>query len=88
MRKSTDILKIAARDRAVREFQEVVLKRHFLRRTKAEVQLNLPGKKDRIVACPLTETQSIAYSNLLESNDVQAVIRGGKRRNFPPLRVR
>ena len=61
MKKAIDVFKIAARDRAVKGFQEV-LQKHFIRRTKAEVALSLPGKKDRIVVCPLSETQQICWS--------------------------
>jgi len=74
MRKTTDVFKIAARDRATRDFQENILKKYFLRRTKAGVALHLPGKRDRIVLCPLSEIQQKAYENILASKDVEHIV--------------
>ncbi|CAD7939136.1 unnamed protein product [Amoebophrya sp. A120] len=78
LRKSTDVFRLAARDRAAKEFQDVILKRHILRRTKAEANLNLPGKRDRILACPLSDLQKQCYQNLLRSSDVLSILAGGK----------
>ena len=76
MKKNTDVLKIAVRDRATTEFRTHVLGKHFLRRTKQMVTLDLPGKRDRIVVCPLSKTQKICYENLLASHDVLPVLCG------------
>jgi DNA excision repair protein ERCC-6-like 2 len=46
---------------------ENLLPEFFLRRTKALIADQLPKKSDRIVFCPLTETQHAAYERFLES---------------------
>ena len=43
----------------------------FLRRTKALIAHQLPKKSDRVVFCPLTETQGEAYNNFCDSEIVR-----------------
>ncbi|KAK2737981.1 hypothetical protein FQN57_007335 [Myotisia sp. PD_48] len=45
----------------------------FLRRMKSLIAHQLPKKSDRVVFCPLTETQSDAYENFLDSNIVEYI---------------
>jgi DNA excision repair protein ERCC-6-like 2 len=50
-----------------------LLPQFFLRRTKALIKHQLPKKSDRVVFCPLTETQADAYQNFLDSDIGQLV---------------
>ena len=50
-----------------------LLPRFFLRRTKALIQDQLPKKTDRVVFCPLTETQAAAYQRFLDSEIVTMI---------------
>ncbi|KAI1911371.1 hypothetical protein LOZ61_003894 [Ophidiomyces ophidiicola] len=45
----------------------------FLRRMKTLIADQLPKKSDRVVFCPLTETQADAYENLLNSDIVEYI---------------
>ncbi|XP_013925092.1 PREDICTED: DNA excision repair protein ERCC-6-like 2 isoform X2 [Thamnophis sirtalis] len=63
---------------------------YFLRRTKALISDQLPKKEDRTVYCYLTEFQRAVYKTVLETEDVQLVLRareacscnsGHKRKN-------
>jgi SNF2 family DNA or RNA helicase len=45
----------------------------FLRRMKTLIADQLPKKSDRVVFCPLTETQADAYENFLDSEIVQYI---------------
>ncbi|XP_070791740.1 DNA excision repair protein ERCC-6-like 2 [Pituophis catenifer annectens] len=63
---------------------------YFLRRTKALISDQLPKKEDRMVYCSLTEFQRTVYKTVLETEDVQLVLRareacscnsGHKRKN-------
>ncbi|EAS33458.1 DNA excision repair protein [Coccidioides immitis RS] len=45
----------------------------FLRRMKTLIADQLPRKSDRVVFCPLTETQADAYENLLDSAMIECV---------------
>jgi hypothetical protein len=48
-------------------------------RTKALIADQLPTKTDKVVFCPLTETQRIAYENLMECEDIQLIKRRGEQ---------
>ncbi|TKA73627.1 hypothetical protein B0A55_07491 [Friedmanniomyces simplex] len=50
-----------------------LLPHFFLRRTKALLADQLPKKSDRVVFCPLTETQSEAYNNFCDSEIVRTI---------------
>ncbi|KIX08196.1 uncharacterized protein Z518_02852 [Rhinocladiella mackenziei CBS 650.93] len=52
---------------------ENLLPQFFLRRTKALIKDQLPKKSDRVVFCPLTETQARAYQNFLDSDIVEHI---------------
>ncbi|EME83726.1 uncharacterized protein MYCFIDRAFT_203723, partial [Pseudocercospora fijiensis CIRAD86] len=61
-----------ARDLAKKLVQNL-LPRFFLRRTKALIAHQLPKKTDRVVFCPLTETQAQAYNNFVDHELVHAI---------------
>ncbi|KAM6036117.1 DNA excision repair protein ERCC-6-like 2 isoform 2-T2 [Theristicus caerulescens] len=50
----------------------------FLRRTKALISDQLPKKEDRMVYCSLTEFQKAVYQAVLETEDVNLVLRAGE----------
>lgn len=50
-----------------------LLPEFFLRRMKSLIAHQLPKKSDRVVFCPLTDYQSLAYKNYLESEEVKFV---------------
>ncbi|KAL4954047.1 P-loop containing nucleoside triphosphate hydrolase protein [Aspergillus filifer] len=52
---------------------ENLLPQFFLRRMKTLIADQLPKKVDRVVFCPLTETQAEAYENLLDSNIISYI---------------
>ncbi|XP_062985493.1 DNA excision repair protein ERCC-6-like 2 [Elgaria multicarinata webbii] len=63
---------------------------YFLRRTKALINDQLPKKEDRMIYCSLTEFQRAVYKAVLETEDVDLVLRarescscnsGNKRKN-------
>ncbi|GAO50166.1 hypothetical protein G7K_4300-t1 [Saitoella complicata NRRL Y-17804] len=56
-----------------------LLPRFLIRRTKKLIADQLPKKVDRVVFCPLTETQKEAYQNLLDTEDVDFIIRRGDK---------
>lgn len=52
---------------------ENLLPRFFLRRMKNIIADQLPKKSDRVVFCPLTDTQSDAYENFIDSDVIQYI---------------
>lgn len=52
---------------------ENLLPQFFLRRMKTLIAHQLPKKSDRVVFCPLTDTQADAYENLLEGDVVNYI---------------
>jgi hypothetical protein len=52
-----------------------LLPQFFLRRMKSLIAHQLPKKTDRVVFCPLTETQRIAYELFLDSDMVDLLKR-------------
>ncbi|KAL4968197.1 putative DNA excision repair protein (Rad26L) [Aspergillus stella-maris] len=52
---------------------ENLLPQFFLRRMKTLIADQLPKKVDRVVFCPLTETQAEAYENLLDSDIISYI---------------
>ena len=52
---------------------ENLLPRFFLRRMKTIIAHQLPKKSDRVVFCPLTDTQLDAYENFINSDVVQYI---------------
>ncbi|KAI9370446.1 P-loop containing nucleoside triphosphate hydrolase protein [Aspergillus egyptiacus] len=56
-----------------RKLVDNLLPQFFLRRTKALLADQLPKKVDRVVFCPLTETQAEAYENLTDSDIISYI---------------
>ncbi|KAL4811016.1 P-loop containing nucleoside triphosphate hydrolase protein [Aspergillus unguis] len=52
---------------------ENLLPQFFLRRMKSLIADQLPKKVDRVVFCPLTDTQAEAYENLVDSDIIQYI---------------
>lgn len=50
-----------------------LLPRFFLRRMKTIIADQLPKKSDRVVFCPLTDTQINAYENFIDSDVIQYI---------------
>lgn len=52
---------------------ENLLPQFFLRRMKSIIADQLPKKSDRVVFCPLTDTQADAYENFVDSDMIQYI---------------
>jgi SNF2 family DNA or RNA helicase len=59
--------------KTAKKLVENLLPQFFLRRMKTLIADQLPKKSDRVVFCPLTETQASAYENILDSDIVQYI---------------
>ena len=64
---------LARARKTAKKLVQNLLPRFFLRRTKALIQDELPKKTDRVVFCPLTETQADAYQRFLDCEVVQNI---------------
>ncbi|ORY41041.1 hypothetical protein BCR33DRAFT_719133 [Rhizoclosmatium globosum] len=73
---------IAEARRVATKFRELVLQKYMLRRTKSLIAHQMPKKEDKIVFCPMSETQTKAYASLLKSDDFQLLIRKDERCDF------
>ena len=63
--------------KTAKKLVENLLPRFFLRRMKTVIKDQLPKKSDRVVFCPLTPTQAMAYENFLDSDIVQCIKHSG-----------
>ncbi|XP_077418148.1 DNA excision repair protein ERCC-6-like 2 isoform X2 [Vanacampus margaritifer] len=52
---------------------------YFLRRTKSLIKDQLPKKDDRVVYCSLTDFQQTVYQTVLDSEDVQLLLRSSEK---------
>ncbi|KGO77278.1 Helicase, C-terminal [Penicillium italicum] len=59
--------------RTAKKLVENLLPQFFIRRMKSLIADQLPKKIDRVVFCPLTETQAEAYENFLDSDIVEYI---------------
>ncbi|KAJ5337659.1 hypothetical protein N7452_004387 [Penicillium brevicompactum] len=59
--------------KTAKKLVENLLPQFFLRRMKSLIADQLPKKVDRVVFCPLTETQAEAYENFLDSDIVDYI---------------
>ncbi|KAF7588918.1 hypothetical protein BBP40_005033 [Aspergillus hancockii] len=59
--------------KTAKKLVENLLPQFFLRRMKTLIADQLPKKTDRVVFCPLTETQADAYENMLDSDIIRYV---------------
>ena len=62
-----------------RSLVDNLLPQFFLRRMKTLIADQLPKKTDRVVFCPLTETQAVAYENYVSSELVEHMRRVASR---------
>ncbi|XP_061784328.1 DNA excision repair protein ERCC-6-like 2 isoform X2 [Nerophis lumbriciformis] len=53
----------------------------FLRRTKSLIKDQLPKKNDRVVYCSLTDFQRTVYQTVLDTEDVQLLLRSSEKCN-------
>ena len=73
------IYQLSVARKTAKKLVENLLPRFFLRRMKTLIAHQLPKKSDRVVFCPLTETQAEAYENFLNSEVVE-IIKGSYTR--------
>ncbi|KAJ5996976.1 hypothetical protein N7499_006708 [Penicillium canescens] len=59
--------------KTAKKLVENLLPQFFIRRMKTLIADQLPKKSDRVVFCPLTETQAEAYENFLDSDIVEYI---------------
>ena len=59
--------------KTAKKLVENLLPQFFLRRMKTLIADQLPKKTDRVVFCPLTETQADAYENILDSQIINYI---------------
>ncbi|KAJ5095710.1 hypothetical protein NUU61_005066 [Penicillium alfredii] len=59
--------------KTAKKLVENLLPQFFLRRMKTLIADQLPKKSDRVVFCPLTETQAEAYETFLDSDIVECI---------------
>ncbi|KAM9821409.1 DNA excision repair protein ERCC-6-like 2 isoform 3-T3 [Syngnathus typhle] len=55
------------------------ISRCFLRRTKSLIKDQLPKKDDRVVYCSLTDFQQTVYQTVLDSEDVQLLLKSSEK---------
>ena len=67
------VYQLARARKTAKSLVENLLPQFFLRRMKTLIRDQLPKKSDRVVFCPLTETQADAYQLYLDSEVVQAI---------------
>ncbi|GBF60645.1 switch [Trichophyton mentagrophytes] len=67
------IYQLSRARKTARKLVKNLLPAFFLRRMKSLIADQLPKKSDRVVFCPLTETQSDAYENFLDSDIVDYI---------------
>lgn len=59
--------------KTAKKLVENLLPQFFLRRMKTLIKDQLPKKSDRVIFCPLTQTQADAYERFLDSDIVQYI---------------
>ncbi|EFQ99758.1 chromatin-remodeling complex ATPase chain isw-1 [Nannizzia gypsea CBS 118893] len=67
------IYQLSRARKTARKLVKNLLPAFFLRRMKSLIADQLPKKSDRVVFCPLTETQSDAYENFLNSDIIDYI---------------
>ena len=67
------IYQLALARKTARKLVENLLPQFFLRRMKSLIKDQLPKKTDRVVFCPMTETQTEAYENFVASDLVEKI---------------
>ena len=67
------VYQLALARKTARKLVENLLPQFFLRRMKSLIKDQLPKKTDRVVFCPMTETQTEAYENFVASDLVEKI---------------
>lgn len=67
------IHELAKARKVAKDLVQNLLPRFFLRRMKTLIADQLPKKSDRVVFCPMTETQTEAYSNIIDTEVVRYI---------------
>ncbi len=67
------IYQLSKARKTAKKLVENLLPEFFLRRMKTLIADQLPRKSDRVVFCPLTDTQADAYERYLDSDAVHAI---------------
>ncbi|KAJ3344095.1 hypothetical protein HDU93_003258 [Gonapodya sp. JEL0774] len=71
---SATVLELAEARATALKFNETIVRRWMLRRTKNVIRDQLPKKEDVIVMCPVTKTMMKAYNCMLDSEDFQLLL--------------
>ena len=67
------VFQLSKARRTAEKLRDNLLPRFFLRRLKSLIADQLPKKSDRVVFCPLTDTQSDAYENFVDGDVVRSI---------------
>ena len=67
------VYQLAKARKTAKKLVENLLPQFFLRRMKSLIAHQLPKKSDRVVFCPLTDTQADAYQNFLDSDIIDCI---------------
>lgn len=67
------VFQLSKARKTAEKLRDNLLPRFFLRRLKSLIADQLPKKSDRVVFCPLTDTQSDAYENFVDGDVVRSI---------------
>lgn len=67
------VYQLAKARKTAKALVQNLLPQFFLRRMKTLIAHQLPKKVDRVVFCPLTETQADAYQNMIDSDVIRYI---------------
>lgn len=67
------VFQLSKARKTAEKLRDNLLPRFFLRRLKTLIADQLPKKSDRVVFCPLTDTQSDAYENFVDGDVVRHI---------------
>lgn len=67
------VYQLAKARKTAKALVQNLLPQFFLRRMKSLIAHQLPKKVDRVVFCPLTETQADAYQNMIDSDMIRYI---------------
>lgn len=67
------VFQLSKARKTAEKLRDNLLPRFFLRRLKSLIADQLPQKSDRVVFCPLTDTQSDAYENFVDGDVVRHI---------------
>eukprot|EP01063_Lacrimia_lanifica_P012558 TRINITY_DN19229_c0_g1_i1.p1 TRINITY_DN19229_c0_g1~~TRINITY_DN19229_c0_g1_i1.p1 ORF type:complete len:1486 (+),score=517.43 TRINITY_DN19229_c0_g1_i1:117-4574(+) len=73
----TSMLEEGVCDTRVVEELHTLLRPYFLRRTKREVESEMPKKIEKVIRCPLSRRQRTLYDEYLNRSSIKATLEGG-----------